>query len=254
MNPLLSIITATFNSDKTLDETIFSVLNQDYTNFEYIIIDGKSKDKTLNIIKKYEAQFKKKNISYTWISELDSGIYNAWNKGLKLAKGNWISFLGSDDIYLDKALGLYAKNIVLDEDVDFIHSKVKLVNNGKVKFIVSDKWKWSKFKRYMKIAHVGSFHNKKFFEKFGLYNETFKISGDYEMLLRAKSELKTAFFDEFTAEMKDGGVSNQNVLNAFREVRNAKITTADIKKQIAFYDFYFSVIKYYISAFLKKYR
>ena len=253
MKPFLSIITATYNSDMTLEETIMSVLNQSYTNFEYILIDGKSKDNTIDIIKKYESLFKEKKINYSWISESDSGIYEAWNKGLKLAKGNWISFLGSDDIYLYDVLEKYTKNILLNKNADFVHSKVKLIEKGKIKFIISDIWIWSNFKRQMKIAHVGAFHNKKYFEKYGNYDEGYKIVGDYELLLRAKSNLKTAFFNDFTAEMKDGGISNQNVLNAFREVRKAKITTAKIKKPIVFFDFYVSVLKYYISTFLKQY-
>jgi glycosyltransferase involved in cell wall biosynthesis len=251
MAPLLSIITATFNSEKTLEETIDSILNQQYTNFEYLIIDGKSTDNTLTIIKKYELIFKQKNISFKWVSETDTGIYNAWNKGLKLSVGNWIAFLGSDDVYLDNALETYAKEIALGESVDFIHSKVKLINKTKVKHVFADTWKWPQFKRYMKISQVGCFHNKNYFKTFGAYNEDYKITGDYELLLRAKSNLKTIFIDEFTAEMKDGGVSNKNVFKAFKEAKKAKINTAKIPKSIAFFDFYFSLFKYYLSTFVK---
>ncbi|MFD0990552.1 glycosyltransferase family 2 protein [Mariniflexile jejuense] len=251
MNPLLSIITATYNSEKTLEKTIKSVLSQNYSNYEYIIVDGKSNDNTINIIKKYEVIFKERNISFKWISEKDTGIYNAWNKGLKLATGNWIAFLGSDDIYLDNAFSMYATELLNNPEADFVHSKVRLVNKGKIKYIVSDKWIWKNFKRYMKIAHVGSFHNSNYFEKYGMYNEIYKIAGDYEMLLRAKSKLKTIFIDCFTAEMEDGGVSNNNVFLVFREVRKAKINTAKTFTPIAYFDFYFSLIKYYISSFLK---
>ena len=252
MNPFLSIITAAYNSEKTLEDTIKSILHQNYTNFEYIIVDGKSDDNTINIIKKYEPFFKEKKISYKWVSEIDSGIYSAWNKGLKLSNGVWIAFLGSDDIYLGGSLEKYANLASKNESVDFIHSKVKLINDGKIKFIIKDKWKWSHFKRFMKIAHVGSFHNKKYFEKFGNYNESYKIVGDYEMLLRSKSDLKTVYFDDFTAEMKDGGISNNNVIMAFSEVRKAKIETAKTLKLIASFDFYFSLIKYYVSTFIKR--
>lgn len=251
MAPLLTIITATYNSGKTLEDTMISVLTQNYSNFEYVIIDGNSSDNTLNIIKKYEPLFQEKNISFKWISEKDTGIYNAWNKGLKLATGKWIAFLGSDDIYLDSVLEKYAHKAMMHQNADFIHSKVKLMNKTKVKFIVSDIWKWNVFKRYMKIAHVGSFHNREYFDKYGNFNEDYKIAGDYELLLRAKSDLNTVFFDEFTAEMKDGGISNKNVMKAFREVKRAKITTAEIPRPIALFDFYFSLFKYYVSTFVK---
>ena len=252
MNPLLSIITATYNSESSLDETIRSILTQNYNDFEYIIVDGNSTDNTIRIITKYEPLFKEKKIRFKWISEEDLGIYDAWNKGLRLAEGKWISFLGSDDTYLEGALKKYAHMAKANPEADFIHSKVKLISNGKIKFVVSDKWNWSQFKRYMKIAHVGSFHNAEYFEKYGRYNELYRLAGDYEMLLRAKSNLKTVFFDEFTAEMKDGGISNDNVLLAFKEVKYAKTTTAKITKPIALFDFYHSLIKYYLSTFIRR--
>ena len=90
--PFFSIITVSYNSEKTIKETIVSVLNQTETNFEYILIDGKSTDKTVEIIKSFENKFKEKEIAYQWISEKDTGIYNAFNKGIKLSKGTWISF------------------------------------------------------------------------------------------------------------------------------------------------------------------
>ncbi len=255
MGPLLSIITATYNSERTLEETIQSVLNQDCENFEYIIIDGDSKDETIKIIKNYKEIFDQKKIPFTWISEPDKGIYDAWNKGLRIAKGDWISFLGSDDVYLAAALDRYTQFIQKNNQVDFIHSKVKLLKNeGIVKHIISDKWKWNKFKRQMKIAHVGCFHNKKYFDLYGEFNETFEIAGDYEMLLRAKDNLKTGFFDAFTAEMKDGGISNRNILKAFREARIAKTSSGGIKSITAYFDFLVNILKYYISSCIKKIR
>jgi len=252
MSVLLSVMTVSLNSELTIEKTIQSVLNQNFTDFEYIIVDGKSTDNTLQIIKKYESQFHQKNIPFTWISESDTGIYNAWNKGLQLAKGDWISFLGSDDIYLEGVLAKYAKVVLSNKNADFIHSKVKLMNKNNVKYVFSDVWKWDVFRRYMKIAHVGAFHNKQYFEKYGNFDENYKIVGDYEMLLRAKNELKTVFIDDFTAEMNDGGISNQNVIKAFREARIAKISTANISKPFAYFDFYFSLLKYYLSNSYRK--
>ena len=252
MSPILSIITATYNNEKTLEETIQSVLDQDFTNFEYILVDGDSKDNTLNIIKKYEPVFQERKITYKWLSERDTGIYQAWNKGLRLANGHWIAFLGSDDTYTEGALKNYAIMAERNPEVDFIHSIVKLINGSDVRHTFSEPWKWKNFKRYMKIAHVGAFHNKNYFEKYGVFNEEYKIAGDYELLLRAKSNLKTIFLNTLTAEMKDGGVSNDNVLAAFKEARKAKITTAQIPKSVAFFDFYFNLSKYYVSTAIKK--
>ena len=97
MNPLISIITVCFNSAKTIRQTIESMLNQTYTNIEYILVDGKSTDNTVAIIEEYAPQFAAKGIVYRWISEPDGGIYDAINKGIKFATGEWINIQGSDD-------------------------------------------------------------------------------------------------------------------------------------------------------------
>lgn len=228
MTPLLSIITATYNSEKTLDATIKSILGQNHTDFEYIIIDGKSEDDTLNIIKKYEPLFKEKNICYKWISEKDSGIYNAWNKGLKLVSGSWIAFLGSDDIYLDNALEKYANTILKNKNIDLIHSKVKILKGASFIRKINKKWSWNQFKKNMNIAHAGAFHNINYFKKHGIYNENYIIAGDYELLLRAKDKLEVIYIDEFTVIMQEGGISSKMFLKSFREAERAKLNTAGI--------------------------
>ena len=94
LNPLVSIITSTYNCESTLKDTVNSILNQTYTNLEYIIIDGNSSDSTVDLIKSFEKDFKIKEIKYSWVSESDRGIYDAWNKGIKMATGDWIVFIG----------------------------------------------------------------------------------------------------------------------------------------------------------------
>jgi len=112
--PLVSIVTVCYNSEKTIRDTIESVLNQTYRNIEYILVDGASKDSTVDIIKSYEEKFREKGISYKWISEPDTGIYNAMNKGIDMASGEWCYFLGSDDILFDKNVILSITNELLD--------------------------------------------------------------------------------------------------------------------------------------------
>jgi len=248
----LSIVTVSFNSEKTIKETITSVLHQTNSNFEYIIIDGKSTDNTVAIIKQFEPLFKEKKIHYKWISEKDTGIYDAFNKGVRLAKGEWISFLGSDDIYKRDAIESYQNKIKnLKDKVDFIHSEVKVGDRK----IIKGKWSWKVFRRSMNIAHVGAFHHKDYFKKYGLFNTSYKISGDYELLLRAKEHLKTVKFNKITAIMGDGGISNLNIKAVYKETTRAKMETAKISKFIAYLDFYFwmlkSKVKKGINAFIR---
>ncbi|MDX6745248.1 glycosyltransferase family 2 protein [Polaribacter sp. PL03] len=239
---LFSIVTVTFNSGETLKRTINSLLSQTISNFEFIIVDGKSSDNTVDIIKSFEQGFAEKDIRFTWISEKDTGIYDAFNKGVKLAKGNWISFLGSDDFYTENALDLYAEQIKnQSKELDFIHSVVKVEG----KKVIKDKWEWKHFRKGMNIAHVGAFHSKNYFKKYGLYNTNYKIAGDYELLLRAKQHLKTHWFNEVTAIMADGGISNSQVKNVYLETTKAKIESGKIN--------YF-VSKLYYFKWMFKYR
>lgn len=242
-----SVITASFNSEKTIKQTIESVLNQSFLDFEYIIIDGKSTDKTIAIIKQYEPLFKKTNIPFKWISEKDNGIYEAFNKGIKLANGDWISFLGSDDYYTKNALQLYDEQInSLNENTDLVHSNVQ-VEGGKT---ISDKWKWSTFRRKMNIAHVGAFHQKNYFEKYGFYDTSFKIAGDYELLLRANKNLKVHWFNSITAIMGNDGVSNTSIIKVYKETTLAKIKNKSVTSLTANSDYFLWVFKYKVKQLL----
>jgi len=244
---IFTIITSTFNSEKTIARTIDSILSQGFSNFEYIVIDGNSKDTTIEILKSYESQFKEKSIPFTWVSENDNGIYDAWNKGLKLAKGNWISFLGSDDYYLNDALEIY--NALIEKnnclDCDWIYSNVLYVESPSNKRLLNAFWSWKNFKRNTSItpAHVGSFHNKKFFQKHGVYDTTYRIAGDYEILLRPKANLKTLKVNKTTAVMSGGGVSNQLIKEVLKETFRAKNETGGVNAFICNYDYCLSIIK-----------
>lgn len=238
---LISIITATYNAGEVLEDSIKSVLSQNYSNIEYIIIDGGSTDNTLNIINKY-----KESISY-WISEPDCGIYDAWNKGIRLAKGDWIAFLGADDIYVPDAISSYVKLInCSNENTEFISSRVELIDLNKNKLrVIGKQWNWADFKIYMSVAHVGSMHSKRLFKKYGNYDLDFKIVGDYEMLLRSKGELRARYLDQVTVKMQLGGVSNQSS-GVLKEVFKAKLKLGIRNYWLASYDMFFAYFKYFI--------
>ncbi len=246
----LSIITATFNSEKTLAATINSILKQTQVNIEYIVVDGASTDQTIDIIKSFEEVFKSKGITFKWISEKDNGIYDAWNKGLQLSTGEWISFLGSDDIYVDNALKSYSEFISQQEkEIDLVYSNVNIINdNGDVLRKINGKWSWKVFRRKMNIAHVGSFHNMKYFEKYGKFNTDYKIAGDYELLLRARKTLRTAKLDLVTVMMGYGGISNNQIFKVFSESIRAKHETGRVHILLCYVDF----LKEYLIYMIKK--
>lgn len=239
----ISLIIATFNSEKTIDSTLDSIIRQEYSNFELIILDGNSTDSTVELLKLYKDKFEAKGIPYIWMSENDSGIYDAWNKGLKLAQGNWVSFIGSDDCLYEWSLKFMSRLAKRNPDVDFISARAKIVLNDKVIRDFGERWRWNKFKKEMKVLHSGGWHNTNYFRKYGNFNASYKIAGDYEMLLRAKSDLKTAFNNNFIIEMDAGGTSDRNVFKALKEAFKAKTSTANRPYLVALTEMYFIYLK-----------
>ena len=173
--PLFSIITVVLNNEKFLEKTIQSVLNQKIKNFEYIIIDGGSSDNSVKIIKKYE-----KKISY-WVSEKDMGLYDAFNKGMKLAKGNFIGIVNSDDVYTSNALLIISKYINKNLSIDFIFGSVKkhwgILSGYRPNKI---KYSWGFYSSHS----TGFFIKRDSAKKVGLYNTIYKYHADYDYFYR----------------------------------------------------------------------
>ncbi|HWV75155.1 MAG TPA: glycosyltransferase family 2 protein [Pseudosphingobacterium sp.] len=233
--PFFTIITATFNSGKVIGDCLNSVRNQSYSDYEHLIIDGKSLDNTMEIVENFGSG------QVRWISEADYGIYDAWNKGIKLVQGKWVMFLGSDDILYPNALEKYAatlSNRSFPEEIEFVSSKIHMVDSkGKIYRTVGKAYKWSEFKRSVKIAHPGSLHKITLFEKYGLYDTNYKICGDYEFLLRAGDSLRATYVDFVAVAMSDGGISNNNRQKVFKEHYRAVTQTGRLNRWIATYDY-----------------
>lgn len=223
-SPLFSIITAVFNREKTLQRCIDSVASQTYPNKELIIIDGGSTDRTIEILK-----FNNEKITY-WKSEPDRGIYHAFNKGLKQAKGDWIYFLGSDDYLWDsQTLSQMSEQFVaIPKDVRVVYGKVALISpKGEVIEFINQPWEQikSRFLQGCYICHQGVFQHRSLFEIHGQFDESFQISGVYELLLRELKTGKAVFFPNITvAAMQVGGVSSSpkhtlKILNEYAKAR-----------------------------------
>lgn len=209
----ISIITITYNSAATVEQTIRSVVNQTYPDVEYLIIDGQSTDDTLTIVKRYQDK-----ISVV-VSEKDQGLYDALNKGIALATGEVIGILHSDDFYLhDRVLENYA-SVFLKQKPDAVYSDLYYVDKNDTDKIIR-KWKSGEY-------HPGSFINgwmpphptffvkKEIYLRYGTFNLSFKSAADYELMLRFihKHRIKVAYLSEYTIKMRVGGTSNKNIKN-----------------------------------------
>lgn len=212
----VSIITITFNSAATLKDTIESVLNQTYDNIEYIIVDGQSTDDTLQIIDLYKHKISKV------VSEKDHGLYDALNKGIKLATGDVIGLLHSDDFYTSNDVIEKVANTFKKNNSDAVYADLYYVDKTDTDRIFR-KWHSGEYKHGMFLhgwmpPHPTFFAKKACYDKFGLFNTQFKSAADYEILLRFihKHQIKLAYLPEFIIKMRVGGKSNVSLKNRIR--------------------------------------
>jgi glycosyltransferase involved in cell wall biosynthesis len=213
--PLVSVITAVYNGQKHIAACIESVLCQDYPNVEHIILDGGSTDGTVMILRSYEDRLA------FWKSEPDKGVYDAWNKGLRLARGEWIAFLGADDIYLPGAISTYIDLGRRNPEAQFLSSMARLDHPTGYSPIFGGPWEWPRFATAMSTIHVGTMHRRSLFETFGQFDASYRIAGDYEFMLRSRNTLRAAFTPAVTVVMRAGGLSDSTA--GYHEARRAKI-------------------------------
>tara|TARA_Y100001958_G_C21215547_1_gene540959 strand:+ start:1148 stop:1897 length:750 start_codon:yes stop_codon:yes gene_type:complete len=210
----ISIITVCYNSQKTISETIESVIRQKHLDKEYIIIDGGSSDNTLSIIKKYQNHIDK------LISEKDNGIYDAINKGLKQANGDIIGLLHSDDHYPnDNVLSTVSQSFE-NNNVDIVWGNVALINenNNKKRFYSGKSIDVSSFDVGVMPPHPSVFIKRTCYQKFGNFNLNYKIAADYDLLLRfLKIErLNYLYNSNILINMRLGGLSNSGIVSLYK--------------------------------------
>lgn len=211
--PKITVIVAVYNGEETLQQCIDSVANQTYQNKELIIVDGGSTDTTLQIL-----QSNKDNIAVL-ISEPDQGIYDAWNKGVLKAQGDWIYFLGADDFLWDETVfERIARELEnLPSDICVAYGRVMITSkSGQPLHLRGKSWKRVKrrISQTMGIPNQGTMHRRDLFEKYGMFDMSFRIAGDYEFLLRELKHHDAAYLENIiVAGMRVGGLSN-NIYNA----------------------------------------
>jgi glycosyltransferase involved in cell wall biosynthesis len=207
----ISIITPTYNSGKTLARTIESVIAQNYSELEYIVIDGLSSDNTKDIVSGYQNK-----INIKFISEKDNGIYDAMNKGVRLATGEIIGILNSDDFYDNGGVLNNVNKAFEDEKIDAVYGDIKYFDNDinkTTRYWKAGEYKESKLNSGWIIPHPALFLRKSVYDKCGLFNTDFKIAGDYEFILRILKvyKINTKYIPEVFVRMYNGGASGKNL-------------------------------------------
>ena len=211
---MISIITATYNSAETINDTIKSVLCQTNKDFEYIIVDGGSTDETIDIVKSCESEFSGR---LKWVSEKDKGIYDAMNKGIKMASGDIIGILNSDDYYTSDDILQTIADAFKCQNVDAIYGDIHFIKDGVpdkcVRYYSSRLFSpfWLRF-GFMP-AHPSFYCKREVFDKSGLYRLDYKIGSDYEMMVRLfrKHKISSRYVPKDFVTMRTGGASNSNL-------------------------------------------
>ncbi|NDW11793.1 glycosyltransferase [Bacteroides sp. 214] len=210
----ISLITVSYNASSTIADTIKSVLAQTYPHIEYIIIDGGSTDSTIEIVKQYEPQF---NNRLKWISEKDRGLYDAMNKGIRMATGDVVGIINSDDFYHRNDIIEKVIEAFLNKEVQALYGDVRFVipdNLDKtVRYYSSGIFSPKLFRFGFMPAHPTFFTYRRYFEEFGYYKTDYKIAADYELLIRFLyiHKLKYKYLPLDFMKMRTGGASTASI-------------------------------------------
>lgn len=212
----ISVITVCYNSVSTIEATILSVLQQSYATIEYIVVDGDSNDGTKSVLEKYRDKITK------IVSEKDKGLYDALNKGIKLATGDVIAFLHADDFYTDPTVIEKYVKVFEGGNYDAVYANLFYVDADDTTK-VKRKWNSGEYNHGAFLngwmpPHPTLFVRKEIYEKYGSFNTDFKTSADYELMLRLihKHKIKLGYLKEFTVKMRVGGQSNSSLNNRIK--------------------------------------
>lgn len=232
----ISIITATFNSAATVRDTIESVLNQTYTDWELIIKDGGSKDNTLEICRNYDD----KRIKV--VSGQDKGLYDAMNQGIAAATGEVIGILNSDDFYYDNLVLERIASALSDDAVGCVYGNLQFVDAVDTSKVVrvwnGSQYQKGGFRKGWHPAHPTFYARKKYFDKYGFFDTALDVSADFELMLRfiEKHQIPNKFIPHYFVKMRMGGESTGNLKNIIKGNKN--ILLAFKKNEIACPPFY----------------
>jgi glycosyltransferase involved in cell wall biosynthesis len=213
----ISIITVVFNNERTIEDTILSIEAQTHSDIEHIVVDGASTDGTMDVLQRHRGKIAQ------LVSEPDEGIFDAMNKGIRLATGEVIAFLNADDIYADNTVLAQVAAVFSDTAVDACYADLVYVDpvdlNKVVRFWKSQDFKPGLFQKGWVPAHPTFFARKKVYQQYGDYDVGLRLASDFELMLRflEKFKVKSVYVPRVFVKMRTGGVSNNSILNIIQQ-------------------------------------
>jgi glycosyltransferase involved in cell wall biosynthesis len=243
--PLISVITVCYNAANFIEQTIQSVIAQTYPNIEYIVIDGGSSDSTVDIIRQYES-----HLSY-WHSQPDRGITHAFNIGFNCSHGDWILYLNADDFFWESGtLAKAAPYLVKYHYMDVVFGELIFMTREKdpkpqpMRKIAGHSWRWQEFRRHNTLPHQSAFTNRKYFERVGPFDESFRVGMDYEFFLRGGKNLQVRFIPVRVSGMRDGGHHRKNIIDTYQEFRIAQRLNKALPKGLDWVNFVWQISRF----------
>lgn len=215
----VSVIISVLNGESCIEDCLCSIMSLDYPEIEIIVIDGGSVDRTIEIIQSYS-----KKIFY-FISEADGGIYDAWNKAINISRGDWLTFLGADDQWIGADSLCKLMQIAIYPKINYVSAKALLTDNKSDS--IGKMFDYRSLKYGMRFIHVGSLHHKSLFKKYGSFDSTYKIAGDYDFFVRNGKYIKPAFYPREVILMGATGMSNKLYNKVFYESFKSLKTSRD---------------------------
>lgn len=203
MAPRLSIVIATYNAAATLRGCLDSILSQAYGDLEILIADGGSTDGTLFILEEYSPHLA------WWRSRPDAGIYDAWNDAIDNASGEYVAFIGADDLWHDNSVlqGLF--QAIDGHEFDLVTGRGELIDSSGRRHTFGRAWDFARVARRMTICHPGALHRRDLFARYGRFDTRYRISADYEFLLRLPAQIRTFHVPWTLVDVADGGISRR---------------------------------------------
>jgi glycosyltransferase involved in cell wall biosynthesis len=210
----LSIILATFQAVHVLERCLNSIVGQDFIDWELLIVDGGSNDGTVDLIRQFDARLT------WWESAKDRGIYDAWNKALGHARGEYVCFIGADDAFADSGSLSRLFDAIGPKRCDLVTSRGEVVDRrAEKKWVFGSPWDYKRIGPRMIVCHPGLLHRRSLFNRYGSFDTQYQIAGDLEFLLRLPSAIRTLHVDSVSVVIESDGVSRTKVLNRLREQR-----------------------------------
>ena len=218
--PRLSILVATWNCAAQLEQFLESLLSQSWTDWECLLLDNASTDCTAELVAEFQERFPQRRLR--WSSEPDTGIYDAWNRGLSLARGDYLSFIGADDVFLEARSLERIAALTVTEPHLITARNAYYASDGRLLRHWGFGWQWKRMRQSMNIAHPGMLMRRELFELVGAFDPSFRICGDYEWFLRLPAELRSIHSSDSILKVVQSGVSHTRIAQVYAETFRAQ--------------------------------